>query len=307
MAIHKDYYQILGIPQESDVEGIKRAYRELAHKYHPDKNPGKDSHVKFMELKEAYEVLINPSKRKSYTDALNGVSSSEAMVKRYEQVRQKRATRYRRSSYQRRFTYRGNYSSAAAHEYRTDFNEEASKAYSESFEKYAEYYDRSEKNAEKGYWYLLRGLQFIFGVVFLVCVGLLIDLGLAQDVEPEKILYKQRVSGSFASQGVRISTDNYIFTLNRAYEDKFYRWQMIKFQVTPFRKLVSKVYVEEPRISYTVNTQERLGGFSLLLIWILLFSIPFLFWPKLTPKNRVNLAMVLSWSIFYLINILWGI
>ena len=305
MAVDKDYYQILGIPQEADPDGIKRAYRELAHKYHPDKNPGKDSHAKFMELKEAYEVLSNPSKRKSYTDALNGVSSSEAMVKRYEQVRQKRATRYRRSSYQRRFTYRGNYSSAAAHEYRTDFNEEASKAYSESFEKYAEYYERSEVNAEKGYVYLLRGFQVIMTGVFLFCIGLLVDLALARDMPPEQILYKQRASGGFTTpQRVRISTENYSFTLNRVYEDKFYRWQMIQFQVSPLRNVVSKVYIEEPRISYTVNTGEKLSGLPLFFTWLLIGSIPFLFWDRLTPKIRINLGVCQAICIFNLVNVL---
>lgn len=305
MAVNKDYYQILGIPQEADSDGIKRAYRELAHKYHPDKNPGMDSHVKFMELKEAYDVLSNPTKRKSYTDALNGVSSSEAMVKRYEQVREKRASRYRRSTYQRRFTYRASHSSSDTFNAGRSYTEEAKRAYSESFQKYAAYYERSEINAEKGYLYLLRGFQVVMVAVFLFCIGLLVDLTLAKDVPPEKILYKQRASGGFTNpQRVRISTENYSFTLNRAYEDKFYRWQMIQFQVSPIRNVVSKVYIEEPRISYMVNTGEKLSGFPLFFNWLLIGSIPFLFWDRLTPKLRINLGIFQAICIFSLVNVL---
>lgn len=305
MAVDKDYYQILGIPQEVDLDEIKRAYRELAHKYHPDKNPGKDSHAKFMELKEAYEVLMNPSQRKSYTDALNGVSSSEAMVKRYEQVRQKRATRYRRSSYQRRFTYRGSHGSSSTFNSGSTHTEEAKRTYSESFQKYASYYERSELNAEKGYLYLLRGFQVVMVGVFLFCIGLLVDLALAKDVPPEQILYKQRASGGFTTPlRVRISTENYSFTLNRVYEDKFYRWQMIQFQVSPLRNVVSKVYIEEPRISYTVNTEEKLSGISLFFTWVLMGSIPFLFWDRLTPKIRIHLGIFQSIIIVNLINVL---
>lgn len=63
----KDYYEILGISKGSSPDDIKRAYRRLAMKFHPDKNPGnKEAEDKFKECAEAYEVLSNPEKRKSY-------------------------------------------------------------------------------------------------------------------------------------------------------------------------------------------------------------------------------------------------
>lgn len=63
----RDYYQVLGVGQDAGPEEIKRAYRRLAHKYHPDKNPGdKTSEELFKEATEAYEVLANPEKRASY-------------------------------------------------------------------------------------------------------------------------------------------------------------------------------------------------------------------------------------------------
>ena len=64
----KDYYGILGVPKNaSDVE-IKKAYRKLAMRYHPDRNPGKDkwANEKFKEINEAYGILGDPQKRKQY-------------------------------------------------------------------------------------------------------------------------------------------------------------------------------------------------------------------------------------------------
>lgn len=64
---YKDYYQILGVPRDADEKTIKRAYRKLAAKYHPDKNKGnKEAEEKFKEINEAYQVLSDPEKRKLY-------------------------------------------------------------------------------------------------------------------------------------------------------------------------------------------------------------------------------------------------
>lgn len=60
----KDYYKILGVSRDASQEEIKRAFRELAHKYHPDKNGGNAE--KFKEINEAYQVLGNPEKRQQY-------------------------------------------------------------------------------------------------------------------------------------------------------------------------------------------------------------------------------------------------
>jgi curved DNA-binding protein len=64
---YKDYYQVLGVSKDAKPDEIKKAYRKLAVKYHPDKNQGnKQSEDRFKEVGEAYEVLSDPEKRKKY-------------------------------------------------------------------------------------------------------------------------------------------------------------------------------------------------------------------------------------------------
>ncbi len=66
---YKDYYKILGVSKTATAEEIKKAFRKLAVKYHPDKNPGnKQMEEKFKEINEANEVLSDPGKRKKYDE-----------------------------------------------------------------------------------------------------------------------------------------------------------------------------------------------------------------------------------------------
>ncbi len=66
MANKRDYYEVLGVSKSSSADEIKKAYRTLAKKYHPDVNKDHDAEEKFKEINEAYEVLSNPDKRASY-------------------------------------------------------------------------------------------------------------------------------------------------------------------------------------------------------------------------------------------------
>ena len=67
MGTKRDYYEILGIDRSADASAIKKAYRKLAKKYHPDTNKDNpDAEQRFKEVTEAYSVLSDPEKKKLY-------------------------------------------------------------------------------------------------------------------------------------------------------------------------------------------------------------------------------------------------
>ena len=67
MASKRDYYEVLGVSKDADAAAIKSAYKKLAIKYHPDKNPGnKQAEEKFKEASEAYGVLSDGEKKAQY-------------------------------------------------------------------------------------------------------------------------------------------------------------------------------------------------------------------------------------------------
>lgn len=95
-----DYYKILGIPKKASKEEIKKAYRKLARKYHPDVNPGdKDAEKKFKEINEANEVLSNPENREKYDQYGKDWKHAEEFEKaKQQQYTSRQQSRYEQSS-----------------------------------------------------------------------------------------------------------------------------------------------------------------------------------------------------------------
>jgi len=79
--MNTNYYKILGVDKKASAEDIKKAYRKLALKYHPDKNPGnKEAEEKFKKMSEAYAVLSNITARKIYFAILISIKFSVILV-----------------------------------------------------------------------------------------------------------------------------------------------------------------------------------------------------------------------------------
>lgn len=104
-----DYYNVLGINKDASADDIKKAYRKLARKYHPDLNPNDESaKKKFQELNEANEVLTDPEKRKKYDQYGTNWQHGE----QYEQAQKQRQGGQTQNPFEGYdFNYSGNYDS----------------------------------------------------------------------------------------------------------------------------------------------------------------------------------------------------
>lgn len=87
MTERKDYYEVLGVDKKASPEEIKKAFRKLALKYHPDKGGDKESEAKFKEINEAYQVLSDPQKRATYDQfGSAGFSGGGPQGQRWEDI-----------------------------------------------------------------------------------------------------------------------------------------------------------------------------------------------------------------------------
>ena len=87
----RDYYEVLGVSKSASADDVKRAYRRMAMKYHPDKNPNnKEAETRFKECAEAYEVLSDPEKRQRYDqfghDGLRGMGMHDYSHMRWQDI-----------------------------------------------------------------------------------------------------------------------------------------------------------------------------------------------------------------------------
>src|SRR5690606_10522750 len=105
-----DYYHVLGLDKSATQDDIKKAYRKLARKYHPDLNPNdEEAKKRFQEINEANEVLTDPEKRKKYDQYGEHWKQGEAYEQAQQQQRSRGASGATTGNPFEGFDYSGNY------------------------------------------------------------------------------------------------------------------------------------------------------------------------------------------------------
>lgn len=197
-----DYYSVLGISKNATQEEIKKAYRNLAFKYHPDRNPdNKEAEEKFKKISEAYDVLGDEKKRAEY-DRFGSAGSSYSSRNSYQQ-------NYYQNGYQnyyQRQTYSDPFSSEDS--FWQWFNGSAGQNSGKNTNYYYEYNNSRQSYTKKSLWteFFMKIGQIFIGLFFfrfswiiipfgpLLCLGLLVT-GFTGAVRALRLIFKPNADG----------------------------------------------------------------------------------------------------------------
>jgi len=305
-----DHYKVLGIERDATLEEIKKAYRELAHQFHPDKSKDESSQARFLEINRAYEVLKEPSSRGRYNNIYDrrlreGNSDYYASLQR---TRAKRSSRYSRSQYSQRMRYRGQASKS---------NENQPFTYTEPKSRHRSFYQYSNRYAEQviaDYEYSMKvykrvtfALRVLIVGIMGICLGLLIDKWTAQKGDFLEITKIQELRDAIGiNHGIKVSTEGAVFYVDPSFEMLLLREKQVRIARTPFRNIISGVYVKDGEEERKVKLKREAFDFGFYAIWLIIFGGGLCLYFRQNPEMNFKLcvgtlllALFIYFSVFH--------
>ena len=296
----KDYYQLLGIEKSATPEEIKVAYRELALKVHPDHNPGKEAHKRFIELNEAYHILTDVNKRRKYDHVYLRHYATKKHQADYssqlEMTRQKRASRYKRGRYTPRVRYHGTAATQGDY-FDKDRKKQRRKPYNEVNDAYVREVEAAYESEMAGLRMYGTFTRFIALLLLVFGIGMLLESLVALPAGPEKI-----ISQTFTPRSpltIRIKTPESRFSVHRKYGYLLNEGTEITISKSLFKHKPIKIWVDKEEKAFELEAIRRNNG--ALVFWmfvIICTSIGTLFTRKY-PHTGATLGS------FSLVQALW--
>lgn len=270
----KDYYHILGVERLAKEEEIKEAYRKLAVLYHPDQNDDEEAHQLFIDINEAYHVLIDAEERRKYDHRYLAKIAPRKVttVSSYEMTRAKRASRYARGRYAPRVRYRGTTYTGPTY---NDLNKKGESTSTMSADIFSDHYKEtivSRKMGEViGYRYYSLAVRWLVAGILVFCLAMLGDYHFSDVDDVEMVASHHKVAWSFSEPGVvRVATARSRFGVLRFQAEYLPIGSIINVEKTFYSHEPIKVSVDSNDGKRTFTTYGGLyDGANLLLIYLL--------------------------------------
>lgn len=304
----KNYYDILGIPRQATDEVIRRAFRELALQFHPDRNDSEEAHHVFVELNEAYRTLIDPKARAAYNlqydrhfDPDKSAPAASGTYSAYSYARTKRSSRYGRSMYSQRFRYKGGavrtegYASAQT-------SQETESPFSAPSDYYQARREAEQAGASAGYRAYAAALRLICAGLVVFILFLIADRLSAYRALPEPVVSAVRKPWTISNPSVaEVVTPNSRMLIHTSFMHMLPEGKKIEVEKTPWMKVPVKVRFEHEDELREVSPQGGLYGGGFLLSFVILgLSLATIWGSKNAETNSYlgTITLILAVMIF---------